>query len=223
MKLLLIDTAFESCLVGLSMDGELKQRFTLEPRAHAEHLLPWVQALLDEAGTGLNALDGIAFGRGPGGFTSLRLGISTVQGLAWGADLGVIPVSSLQLVAQSAALGEGEQALVAMDARMGEVYTGRFAADKGLMTAHGVEAVCAPEAVETGSWGTFTGVGTGFERYAPLQHLPGLAATKPECWPNARAMLQLAEAWLGEHQALAAELAQPVYIRDKVAKKPGEP
>lgn len=221
MKLLLVDTAFESCVVGLAVDEQLLERSALARRSHAKLLLPWVQELLAEAQLSLTQLDAIAFGRGPGGFTSLRLGISVVQGLAWGADLGVVPVSSLHSVAQSG-LRSHAPVLVAMDARMNEVFAGRFEPRDGLMRPVGNEQVCtAQQALQMAHDGDI-GLGNGFSRYAPLQSPGVFESVRDNAWPGARAIYMLACDWLEQNQALAAEQAQPVYLRDKVAKKSSE-
>ncbi len=122
--------------------------FEHAPMRHAELLLPAIRSLLDEAGLPLADLDAIAFGRGPGSFTSLRIGIGVVQGLAWGAGLPVVPVSSLAAVAQEAFELSGsrvQSVCVAMDARMNEVYTADFHCASGdYVEAAGEERVCPP-------------------------------------------------------------------------------
>jgi tRNA threonylcarbamoyladenosine biosynthesis protein TsaB len=219
MKLLAIESAFESCSVALSLDGECRERFELAPRGHAALLLPWTEALLAEAGLGLGALDAIAFSRGPGSFTSLRIGIGVAQGLAWGAGLPVAPVSSLQATAQAAA--GINRALVAMDARMQEVYCGRFERIEGLMREASPENVCAPETAASLAEPGWDGIGNGFSRYAELAALKAdLGRVDSDAWPTASAVAELAAAWLSDHAGLPPEQAQPVYLRDKVAEKP---
>lgn len=223
MNILAIETATESCSVALSLDGAVLERSSLAPRQHAEKLLPWIRDLLAEAGVSLQDLDALAFSRGPGSFTSLRIGIGVAQGLAWGARIPVVPVSSLQSAAQAAAAAHGvTSALVALDARMDEVYCGRYQADEqGLMQPTGEERVCAPTELLIDEPAAWAGVGNGFERYSELAALAGrLQAVYAEVWPQAAAMIPLAEHWMASHALLSAEQAQPVYLRDKVADKP---
>jgi tRNA threonylcarbamoyladenosine biosynthesis protein TsaB len=221
MNLLAIETATETVSVALSLNGEVVERYQHAPRQHAELLLPWVKQLLAEAGVGFTALDAIAFSRGPGSFTSLRIGIGVVQGLAWASDRPVIPVSSLAATAQTAA-GQGiNSALVALDARMNEVFTGMFEVNSnGIMVLTGEERVCGPEEVQSPVDCEYWGVGIGFDRYPSLNRLPGqLLGIRADVWPQASSVLKLAQEWLCTHEALPAEQAQPVYLRDNVAKK----
>lgn len=221
MNLLAIETATETCSVALAVGGESREFYEHAPRKHAELLLPWVQELMAGAGLGFGALDAIAFSCGPGSFTSLRIGIGVVQGLAWASDVPVVPVSSLASTAQVAA-GEGvASALVALDARMDEVFTGLFALnERGIMAPVGAERVCPPEGVQTpqtpGTWG----VGAGFARYGALAAMANtLAGVRSDLWPRASAVIEIARHWLLGHEPLAAEHAQPVYLRDNVAEK----
>jgi len=222
MNLLAIETATETCSVALAVGAEVRERYEHAPRKHAELLLPWVQQLMAEAGLSFNSLDGIAFSRGPGSFTSLRIGIGIVQGLAWAADRPVIPVSSLASTAQAVAEHRVRSVLVALDARMNEVFTGAFAVnDRGIMAPVGQERVCSPEDVEVPNQAGISGVGIGFARYEALQELsPQLKDVRPDVWPRASTVITLAQEWLRDHEALPADQAQPVYLRDNVAKKP---
>ena len=130
MKILALDTATEACSVALGLDDHIIERYAELDRGHAERLLPMVDELLSEGGVSLAALDAIAFGRGPGAFTGVRLAASVAQGLAFGAGLGVAPVSDLAAVARRVIeLQPGvSRILVVNDARMREVYWGHFAA-----------------------------------------------------------------------------------------------
>ncbi|UCE90616.1 MAG: tRNA (adenosine(37)-N6)-threonylcarbamoyltransferase complex dimerization subunit type 1 TsaB, partial [Pseudomonadota bacterium] len=127
MKLLAIETATEACSVALAVDGDVRDRFEIAPRGHAGLVLPMAKALLAEAGLGLRELDALVFGRGPGAFTGLRIAAGVVQGLAYGAELPVVPVSSLATLAQGVSAQTGASDVLAVfDARMGEVYWGAF-------------------------------------------------------------------------------------------------
>lgn len=223
MKLLAIETASESCSVALALGDDVLERFELAPRLHAEKLLPWVAEILADAGVTLASLDAIAFSRGPGSFTSLRIGIGVVQGLAWGASLPVIPVSSLQATAQAIAHSGVQRAWVALDARMNEVFTARFEAVDGVMQPVGEERVCAPASAVERPLEGWTGVGNGFERYPELVACAAeLREVQADAWPHASAVCQLARHWAQNHQPLPAEQAQPVYLRDQVAIKSGK-
>jgi len=222
MNLLAIETATETCSVALDVGGEILERYRQAPRQHAELLLPWVGELLAEAELAYASIDAIAFSRGPGSFTSLRIGIGVVQGLAWASDRPVIPVSSLAATAQTAAAEGIGAALVALDARMDEVFTGVFEVnDNGVMQPVADERVCPPETVGVLAMPETFGIGNGFERYGALAGLAAqLAGVRADVWPKASSVLLLAREWLKTNEPLPAELAQPVYLRDDVAKKP---
>jgi len=221
MNLLAIETSTETCSVALAVNGEVLEYYQHAPRQHAELLLPWVEQLFAEAGIGFGSLDAIAFSRGPGSFTSLRIGIGVVQGLAWASDRPVIPVSSLAATAQVAAKEGIGSALVALDARMKEVFTGTFETNNnGVMVPVSEEKVCPPETVQPPDRSETFGIGNGFGRYPSLDALSDrLVGVRPDIWPKASSILQLAQEWLKTNEPLSAEQAQPVYLRDNVAKK----
>ena len=127
MKILALDTATEACSAALLIDGEIRERFEIAPRAHARLLLPMLEDLLAEAGLKPAQLDAIAFGRGPGSFTGLRIAASVAQGIAFAADLPVLPVSTLAALAWPALrAARADQVFAAIDARMGEIYCAGF-------------------------------------------------------------------------------------------------
>jgi len=229
---LAIETSAEACSVAVRVNGETRERIEHAPRRHAELLLPFIDELMTGAGLELSGLDAIAFGRGPGSFTSLRIGIGVVQGLAWGAEIPVVPVSSLTAVAHEASTladapgGDSPAPLirVALDARMQEVYTADFlTGGDGLVRVVGDERVCPPEAVGKGGGDPFIAAGNGFERFEQLQRL-GESALRchPGLAPRASMVCELALHWLQHHDPLPAALAQPVYIRNDVASKPSQ-
>ncbi len=230
-RLLAIETSSEACSVALQLGDSVLQRHQHQPLQHAELLLPAVHGLLDEAGVALSSLEAIVFGRGPGSFTSLRIGIGAVQGLAWGAELPVVPVSSLAAVAQAAwrqlngDQGNADTAdyiLAAMDARMSEVFHGLFrVTEHGVVESAGVEAVSPPAEVVMPDAPGSIAAGNAFARYPELtRQARALSHVADAVLPEAVALLPLAVHWLRSHPPLPASAAQPVYVRDKVADKP---
>jgi len=228
VRILALDTATENCSAALFINGNLLGRERLLERGHAQFILPMIRELLDEAGIGLGSLAAIAFGRGPGGFTGLRLAASVTQGLAFGAGVPVVPVSNLRALAERAlredpALG---RVLCCTDARMHQVYCGAFERSPGGARASGAEAVLAPAQITLPSaWGQgpkAAGVGSGFRAYPELElGLKGrLGPVQPDLWSRAREMALLAVAEVEGGRALPADAAIPVYVRDDVAQAP---
>lgn len=225
IKLLAIETATEACSAAVWCDGQVCERYALAARAQGRLILGMVDAVLAEAGLTLQQLDGLAFGRGPGAFTGVRIATSVVQGLAFGADLPVAPVSSLAALAQGAQRQFGaERVVAALDARMNEIYWGAYERDAtGLMVEAGVEQVGNVKtlSVPAGAW---FGVGSGFVAYgAELRARMGaaLSGLAPECLPRARDVAMLGAAVLARGAGVSADQALPVYLRDNVVQAPG--
>ena len=215
MKLLAIDTATERCSVALLVDERVIERAAETPRGHADLVLPMVNDVLAEAGLTLRQLDGLAYGRGPGAFTGVRIAVGVAQGLAYGARLGTVGISDLAAVAQQFAAA-GAPILVCMDARMNEVYWCRFATTPdGLVRATAPERVDRPGAVEPGDATVFAG--TGFGAYPQLAAGRAGVAVHDAVLPHARDIARLAVAELRAGRAEPPERAQPVYLRDQVA------
>lgn len=181
MKILALDTATENCSAALLIDGTLLTREEELPRGHAQRILPMIEELLSEAQLGLADLHAVAFGRGPGSFTGVRLAATVTQGLAFGVGLGVVPISDLQAVAQRAFGIDAALARVVVcnDARMSEVYWGCYERDgAGLAQLEGEERVGKPSEVRLpANWTTATAVGRGFVAYTEALRtaLPGVA------------------------------------------------
>ena len=216
VKLLAIETSTEACSVAVYVDGAVHARHELAPRRHTQLVLPWAEQLLAEAGLARRELDAIAVGRGPGAFTGVRLAIALAQGLALALDRPVVPVSTLAVLAMQ---GEGE-ILAAIDARMGEVYVGRFRRTDGPgVVALGAEQVLPPSRVELPAEPVH-GVGTGFdaEGGALRQRLGArLASVAADALPNAADLSRLAAAAFARGEAVDASRVEPAYLRDKVA------
>lgn len=217
MKLLAIDTATEQCSVALRDAGRSIARCVPTPRGHTELILPMVQEVLTEAGLTLSQLDAIAFGRGPGAFTGVRIAIGVAQGLAYGSGLPLVPISNLAAVAQRAG-GSATHILVCMDARMGEVYWAVFGTDEqGLVIPLSEERVSAPEEVVVSSELTpQIGLGTGFRAYPILRERFAALAIDDQALPRAAEIAMLAERDFGRGLAVNAMAAEPVYLRDRV-------
>jgi len=167
-------------------------------------------------------MDAIVMDRGPGSFTGVRIGVSVVQGLAFAIDLPVISISSLAALAQAAWQEQGsEQVLSVIDARMGEVYWGYYQLNNGRMCLLAEEAVSPVESIiqQPGEW---LAVGSGCQTYRDaFSALSGVCCLNDrEDYPRAASLLELARFDWIEEKLLSAEMAQPVYLRDKVAKKP---
>jgi tRNA threonylcarbamoyladenosine biosynthesis protein TsaB len=226
VKLLALDTATELCSAALWLDGALSAREATRERGHSELILPMIDELLHSAGVGLSQLDAIAFGRGPGAFTGVRLAAGVAQGLAFAADLPLLPISDLRALAAQAldAADAPRRALVCQDARMNEVYWGCFERSAQAVLLLGAEAVAAPASVALPpGWGASVvrGAGSGFAAYAQgLATVAGqLSGVFPDLRPRAREIAWLA-AQDGLASAIPAEQAQPVYLRDDVAQPP---
>ncbi len=221
MRILAIDTSGEACSAALLTETGRHQRLALEPRRHADLILGMVAALMREADLQLRELDALAFGRGPGSFTGVRIAAAVIQGLAFGADLPVLPISTLAGLAQGQQRRQGAfKCLAALDARMGEVYWGRYVLDgQGLMRLDGEEVVTAPERVELPRDTGWQGAGGGWDTYGVLlrQRLgAGITLVDPAASCEAQDLVLIAAADLAAGHALPPEQALPLYLRDKV-------
>ena len=231
MKLLAIETATEACSIALWIDGEVRERFGIAPRQHAELALPWAERLLAEAGVAKSQLDAIAVGRGPGAFTGVRLAVALAQGIALALDRPVVPVSTLAALAMNAAplpafghplpQGEREQrVLAAIDARMGEIYVGAFRRDGDAVVAISDEIVIAPASYELPEGKGWIGVGTGFAAAdGALQTRFGsrFARIDATALPHAADVARIGAIAFERGEAVAPERLAPAYLRNNVA------
>ena len=220
MKVLALDTATEACSVALLTDAGVIGVFREVGRGHAEQILDMVDAVLAEAGIVLGMLDGIAASVGPGAFTGVRIGVSVAQGLAFGAALPVVAVTTMETLGWQAMRGGADQVMACLDARMGEVYWGCFASDPTrAVAARGAPTVGDAQSVKVPLAGPFQGIGRGFAAYPALRALAGLTLPAGACeaLPDAKDMARLGaiRLKLGEGRD-PAELI-PLYLRDKVA------
>lgn len=219
MKILAIDTTTEACSAALQVGEEVHELYEVAPRKHAELILPMVDRLLSESGTRLSELDCLAFTRGPGAFTGVRLCTSVAQGLAYASDLPVVGVSTLATLAQ-ASRNKASTILSAIDARMGETYAGLFSAgEKECVTPISAEIVSAAEELSIEFREDCFGCGSAWQKYQDeLSRLCGthLSGFDPGQLPRARDVLPLACKELKGNRAVNAPRAMPVYLRNKV-------
>ena len=214
--ILAIETSTERCSVALLHRGVITERAIEGAKRHAQSVLVFVDALLNEAGVSKTQLDAVAFGRGPGAFTGVRLAVAVAQGFAYALDIPALPVSTLAAAAFDAFTAKPElqskPLLVALDARMGEVYVGRFAYQsggfaEGAVVALAAARVCRPDALVLNASEPCVGSGAlcYAEKFAPQLALNAV--------PRASAIALLSRSV----KAVIAEHALPVYLRDHVA------
>lgn len=220
MKLLAIDTSTDACSVGLMIDDEIHIDHRVVPQQHGALVLPMVDALMSVAGISVTMLDALIYGRGPGSFTGVRIGVATAQGIALGADIGVIGVSTMHSIAQSCYRQYGdERVAVSVDARMDEVYFCEYQlSEQQVMQAMFNEQIAPPADVEAQMAKCWAG--SGAERYSSLlQQRSGIDAlhVRKGCLPQATDLLTLGAIEFIAHNVCSAEEAAPVYLRNKVA------
>ncbi|MBL4743849.1 MAG: tRNA (adenosine(37)-N6)-threonylcarbamoyltransferase complex dimerization subunit type 1 TsaB [Cycloclasticus sp.] len=223
MKILAIETATEACSAALLIDGNMIERYQVAPREHGNLILSMVDELLLEAGITLQQMDALAFGRGPGSFTGVRMATGVIQGLAFATDLLVAPISTLQALAQQAVSeNEGKTVYAGLDARMSEVYWCEYLVTNGALSAVSNELVIPPADIKVEQGKDAVGIGHGWDTYR--DELSGVVKAKslslhPTALPRAREIAFLAVDKVNTGQLVSAENALPVYLRDNVAKK----
>ncbi|MEO8675168.1 MAG: tRNA (adenosine(37)-N6)-threonylcarbamoyltransferase complex dimerization subunit type 1 TsaB [Casimicrobiaceae bacterium] len=219
MWMLALDSSTEWCSVAVGDGRRWHVRDEHAGQAHSERLLPMVREVLAEAGLALGQLDGIAFGAGPGSFTGIRIGCGVAQGLAFGADLAVVAVPTLEALAHEARRTHGWTSVVAcLDARMREVYAGMYAADGDAWRAVMVPVAAAPATLQLPApHADACGAGNGFAAYPALAKELELAAVDATLRPTAQSIGELALPRLAAGEGVAAALALPLYVRHRVA------
>ena len=224
-KILAIDTATEMCSVALMVGDEIFSRNEIAPRDHTKKILPMVDEVLKEAGVSLSELDALAYGRGPGSFTGVRIGIGIAQGLALGADLPMIGISTLAAMAQGAYRRHGvEHVACAIDARMSEVYWGQYQRQQdGSWITVGNECVIPPSDLvahlrhDNNTWAQ---VGTGWDAYqVEMAEVKLERTTTDVLYPESRDIVFLAKFELENGNTVPVEESCPVYLRDNVTWK----
>ncbi|MFA7242277.1 MAG: tRNA (adenosine(37)-N6)-threonylcarbamoyltransferase complex dimerization subunit type 1 TsaB [Sulfuricellaceae bacterium] len=222
MKILAFDTSTEYCSVALWADGEVSAREVLAGQRHSELLLPLVGEMLAERGMNLQALDGIAFGSGPGSFTGLRIGCGVAQGLAFAAGLPVIGMCTLLALAQGA---DSERVIACLDARVGEVYHAAYEREADGWRVVQTPGLYAPQDTPRVAGEGWSGCGSGFAAHGEAlrgRHAGQLQRVFADAFPLARDIARLAAPCFANGEGVDAALAAPLYIRNKVALKTSE-
>lgn len=222
MNILALETSTEYCSVALWQDGVVSERCELVGQKHSEVLMAMLDALLKDAGIKIKQVDGIAFGKGPGSFTGVRIACGVAQGLALGANLKVVGMCTLEALAEASGK---EKAIAALDARMGELYLAAYEKTDGEWMAVIEPCLSRAEAAPVVTGEDWFGAGSGFAvsgdalqaRYG--KQLSGIDA---QAVPLASATARLAAIEFAKGNAVDAALALPLYLRDKVALKTSE-
>ena len=217
MKLLVLDTSTEYCSAALWLDGEINARRLLAEQRHSSLLLPMIDELLRESALSLRQLDGIAYGVGPGSFTGLRIACAVTQGLAFGADLPVVGISTLESIAEQTG---ADKVLTVLDARMAEVYWAAYQREGAGWRIVTDAQLALPESVSVPDYGNWVGAGNGSAALGEILR-PRLATRltriDASIMPDAAAMAPLAVQAFERGESVDAAQAAPLYLRDKVA------
>ena len=216
MTLVAIETSTDLASVALLHEGRVSLQTASGTTTHSQSILPMIQRLLQEAGVRLADCDAIAFGAGPGSFTGVRTACGVAQGLAFGADLPVLAINTLEAMAQACHDATGAlNVLPILDARMGEVYWAQYAFSAQLTT---VTAPCLSAPAAVTAQGAVTACGNGLIAYAAQFSTQFYAHdARPDVMPHAAQIVKLAQRALLAGLQVAARDAQPIYLRHQVA------
>lgn len=222
MKILALDTSTEYCSVALWVDAAVHERVVHAGQGHSGIVLDMIDQVLAEGGVGLAALDGIAYGQGPGSFTGLRIACAVAQGLAFAEDLPLAGIGTLHAMAVACS---AERVLCCLDARMQEIYHAAYVRNGEFCEEVSAPLVCAPGAAPVLPGTGWTGCGSGFAAYGDIlrqRYGAALATVDSAVYPHARDMARIAVPLFAAGQGIPADEAAPLYIRDKVALKTAE-
>jgi tRNA threonylcarbamoyladenosine biosynthesis protein TsaB len=217
LHILALDTSTEWCTAALWRDGVVVFREEDAGQRHSELILPMVAALLSESGVELGGLDGIAFGAGPGSFTGLRIACGVAQGMAFGAGLRLVGVSTLESLAQGCG---APRVIAALDARMSEIYHAAYVREDEAWRALSLPLLCKPGEAPPVDGADWTGCGSGFAVHREAlaaRYSRNLGDVRAQRVPHARDMAQLAAQMFARGEGVPPALAAPLYVRDKVA------
>jgi tRNA threonylcarbamoyladenosine biosynthesis protein TsaB len=225
MRILAIDTTTEACSAALLSGDAVFARAEEPGRGHADRILQMVDEILTEGAVALGSLDCLAACIGPGAFTGVRISVAVAQGLAFGAGLPVVPITSLEALAFERMRRGADRVLACLDARMNEVYWACYYTDplRGLTVSAG-PALGAPASVVLPAdallpGGRYAAAGRGFGAYPQLSQLAGLDSDAPlqQALPDARAIAKLGALRFAAGEGIEPSALTPLYLRDNVA------
>ena len=223
--ILALDTSTEACSCALSIDGTVVEDFAFCPRQHTQRILPMIHSLMAKHALGFAQLDAVAFGRGPGSFTGLRIAAGVTQGIAFAAELPVIPVSTLAAIALEVRQSvTAPLVLSCLDARIDEIYWGLFEFEDDLPVLLGQEQLCKPEAMKTefiDNFATMSAGGNGlqFSNRFPTAIQDKISRSLPELLPRAGQIVKIAAALWDKKVFISADEVSPVYLREQVTRQ----
>lgn len=222
MNTLALDTSSNALVLGLQTGEERFDRFDIVDRSHSREILPALYELLAEADLTMPELDLIVYGQGPGSFTGLRIAVGVVQGLAYGLNIPVVPVSTLACLAQAEYREYGdEKIVVALTARKQEVYFGMYEVDAGIARPVCDETVIDVDDVPPATGDGWVGVGSGWNLKEKLESSLGTSMqnVRTEVWPRSVDLLDLGLARFRQGDVIPANEATPEYLREQVAQR----
>ena len=226
MNLLGIDTSTRSTVLGLQLGTEVVDRTSPEVDTHSREILPSIESLVSEARIGIEDIDAIVFGQGPGSFTGLRIAIGVVQGLGYGLGIPVVPVSSMACIAQSVVtVVDAPFVFVGLSARLEEIYYGAYKFEEDIAVPIIPERVLDVSELPELPDGHWLGCGNAMpELSKKIQEATGVSfkSISRETVPNIRNLLSLGSLKLSRGESVSAMQASPVYLREQVASRPGK-
>lgn len=222
---LVIDTSSSATVLGLASGGDVLDRTVDDVKTHSREILPSIERLLADADISLNQLNGIIYGQGPGSFTGLRIAVGVVQGLAYGLQIPVVPVSSMAAIAHHVASANAttSQVFVGLFARLEEVYFGAYQFESGKypveVVPEGVTDVADLPPLPDGQW---LAVGNANALWEKIEYSTGVKflSVSENAIPSVPALLELGQLALADGRVQEAREASPVYLRETVAEKP---
>ena len=223
--ILALDTSTEACSCALSINGVIAEDFGYYPRQHAQKILTMIHTLMANHNLDFGQMDAISFGRGPGSFTGLRIAAGVTQGIAFAADLPVIPVSTLAAIALDVRQStHASYVLSCLDARIDEIYWGLFGFEDDLPVLLDEEYLCKPEQMKIEFIEKLTTMSAGGNGLQFNTRFPAAVKTKidgslPELLPHAGQIAKIAAALWDKKVFITADEISPVYLREQVTRQ----